>query len=199
MTASVWAVTLAGGGDFLEGLGVERPVVQAGMAGGVAGGELAGAVSAAGGLGTVGMMGVKAFASALSTAHARAQGRPLAANLLVPFIREGHARACGEAGVALVVLHGGRSERWVQRLRRRGLRVLVTVGDAREAQLALGDGASGLVVQGSEAGGRSLRPVCRGERAAHARPVACRRGGGAADAVTVAGGMIATQPGRLQL
>ncbi|MGI8506269.1 MAG: hypothetical protein ACR2MK_05605 [Solirubrobacteraceae bacterium] len=36
-------------------MGLERPVVQAGMGGGVAGGELAGAVSAAGGLGTVGM------------------------------------------------------------------------------------------------------------------------------------------------
>jgi nitronate monooxygenase len=149
-------MTPARGGDFLEGLGVVRPVVQAGMAGGVAGGELAGAVSAAGGLGTVGMMGVRAFASALFTACTRAQGRPVAANLLVPFIREGHARACAEAGVALVVLHGGRSERWVKRLRARGLAVFVTVGDAREARLALADGASGLVVQGREAGGHLL-------------------------------------------
>ena len=39
---------------FLERLGVELPVVQAGMGEGLAGHELAAAVSAAGGLGTIG-------------------------------------------------------------------------------------------------------------------------------------------------
>jgi NAD(P)H-dependent flavin oxidoreductase YrpB (nitropropane dioxygenase family) len=146
-------VTPWGTVDFLEELGIECPVVQAGMAGGVAGGELAGAVSAAGGLGTVGMMGVRAFASALSLARARAGGRPVAANLLVPFIREGHLRACAEASVALVVLHGGTSRRWTSALRDRGLRVFVTVGAPPEAIRARKDGANGLVVQGSEAGG----------------------------------------------
>jgi hypothetical protein len=47
--------------DHLDRLGLEHPVVQAGMGGGVAGGELAGAVSAAGGLGTVGIMAPGAF------------------------------------------------------------------------------------------------------------------------------------------
>jgi NAD(P)H-dependent flavin oxidoreductase YrpB (nitropropane dioxygenase family) len=139
--------------DLLSEIGVERPVVQAGMAGGVAGGELAGAVSAAGGLGTVGMMGVKAFASALSKARRGAGGRPVAANLLVPFIRAAHVRVCAEAGVALVVLHGGRSQRWLSELRRRGLCVLATVGTPQEAVQALADGVDGLVVQGAEAGG----------------------------------------------
>lgn len=142
--------------DLLGELGVELPVVQAGMAGGVAGAELAGAVSAAGGLGTVGMMGVAAFSAALSRARECAGGRPVAANLLTPFVRAAHVRACAELGAALVVLHGARRERCVRALRRRGVRVFVTVGTPGEARAALADGASGLVVQGVQAGGHLL-------------------------------------------
>src|SRR3954467_7968796 len=40
---------------LLERLGVERPIVQAGMGGGLSGHELAAAVSGAGGLGTIGL------------------------------------------------------------------------------------------------------------------------------------------------
>jgi nitronate monooxygenase len=146
----------ATGRDFLRELGVERPVVQAGMAGGVAGGTLAGAVSAAGGLGTVGMMGAAAFAAALSQARGLAAGRPVAANLLVPFIRSAHVRVCVEGGAAAVVLHGGRSPRWTRRLRERGVTVLVTVGTPEQAAQALADGANGVVVQGLQAGGHLL-------------------------------------------
>lgn len=151
----------ASGRDFLRELGVERPVVQAGMAGGVAGGTLAGAVSAAGGLGTVGMMGAAAFAAALSQARSVAAGRPVAANLLVPFIREAHVRACAEGGAAMVVLHGGRSPRWTRRLRERGVTVFATVGTPEQATQALADGASGVVVQGLQAGGHlvGVEPV----------------------------------------
>jgi nitronate monooxygenase len=48
-------------GAFLERVGVERPVVQAGMGGGLAGHELAAAVSEAGGLGTIGILGPDAL------------------------------------------------------------------------------------------------------------------------------------------
>ncbi len=131
-------------------------MVQAGMAGGVARAELAGAVSAAGGLGTVGMMAPRAFAAALKDAHRRAPGRPVAANLLVPFIRSEHVRACAEEKAALVVIHGGISRKWVARLRERGLPVLVTVGTSEQARRALRAQATGLVVQGSQAGGHLL-------------------------------------------
>jgi nitronate monooxygenase len=144
------------GRDFLDRFALERAVVQAGMAGGVAGGELAGAVSAAGALGTVGMMAPRAFAAALADARRRAPGRPVAANLLVPFIKRAHLQACLEAKVALVVLHGGLSLMWMGRLRERGVAVFVTVGTRREALRALGSGADGLVLQGSEAGGHLL-------------------------------------------
>jgi NAD(P)H-dependent flavin oxidoreductase YrpB (nitropropane dioxygenase family) len=169
--------------DFTSGLGLELPVVQAGMAGGVAGAELAGAVSVAGALGTVGMMGVRAFASALSGARRLARSRPVAANLLVPFIREGHVRACAEAEVALVVLHGGPSKRWVRALRRRGLRVFVTVGTPAQATRALREGANGLVVQGIEAGGHLLGVEPTGVALERVREVA----GGAA--LLAAGGV----------
>jgi nitronate monooxygenase len=144
------------GSSFLDEIGMECPVVQAGMAGGVAGGELAGAVSAAGGLGTVGMMAPRAFAAALREALHRARGRAVAANLLVPFIRQAHVDACAEAQAALVVLHGGCSRRWIARLRARGLRVLVTVGTPAQARQALAAHANGLVVQGLQAGGHLL-------------------------------------------
>jgi NAD(P)H-dependent flavin oxidoreductase YrpB (nitropropane dioxygenase family) len=146
---------------FWERLGLEHPVVQAGMGGGVAGGALAGAVSAAGGLGTVGIMAPRPFARALGEARRAAPGRPLAANLLVPFTRKAHVDACIAADVSLVVLHGGLAPRWAGALRASGIPVLPTVGTVEEARAALASGAEGLVVQGLEAGGHlaGVEPV----------------------------------------
>jgi NAD(P)H-dependent flavin oxidoreductase YrpB (nitropropane dioxygenase family) len=144
------------GYDFLDRLGLDRPLVQAGMAGGVAGGELAGAVSAAGALGTVGMLAPGAFGAALRRARERAPGRPIAANLLAPFIRRAHVAICLERKVPLVVLHGGLVRRWVGPLRAQGAALFVTVGTQQEARRALAAGADGLVLQGSEAGGHLL-------------------------------------------
>lgn len=142
--------------DLLGRIGVELPVVQAGMGGGASGGPLAGAVSAAGGLGTVGIMAPRAFAAALADARRRAGGRPVAANLLVPFTSRAHVRACVDTGAALVVLHGGLGPRLVARLRSGGVPVLVTVGTAGEARRAIEAGADGLVAQGLEAGGHLM-------------------------------------------
>jgi NAD(P)H-dependent flavin oxidoreductase YrpB (nitropropane dioxygenase family) len=145
-----------GAGGFLNEFKIECPVVQAGMGGGVAGAELAGAVSAAGGLGTVGMMAPRAFAATLREARRRAPERPVAANLLVPFIRQAHVDACAEEHATLVVLHGGCSRRWIARLRERNLNVFVTVGTPQQARRALAAHAGGLVVQGLESGGHLL-------------------------------------------
>lgn len=141
------------GAELLERLGVAVPVVQAGMGGGAAGAELAGAVSAAGGLGTIGIMAPRAFATALREARLRARGRPVAANLLRPFIRRVHVTACIEQRAALVVLHDGWPPAAVRRLRAAGIPVLATVGDAAQARAALAAGVDGLVAQGVEAGG----------------------------------------------
>ncbi|OBH18180.1 NAD(P)H-dependent flavin oxidoreductase [Mycolicibacter sinensis] len=147
--------------NLLESLGLSAPVMQAGMGGGVAGAELAGAVSAAGALGTVGLSAPRRFAAELHRAVTLAGGRPVAANLLVPFARRAHIDACITAGAALVVFHDGAPARWIAALRTARIPVLCTAGDAAQARRALAAGASGLVAQGVEAGGHLVadRPL----------------------------------------
>lgn len=147
--------------NLLESLGLTHPVVQAGMGGGVAGGALAGAVSAAGALGTVGLTDVHSFAADLRQATALAGKQPVAANLLVPFARKAHIDACIAGGIKLVVLHDGFPARWIGALRAAGIRTFCTVGTAAHARRALSAGADGLVAQGVEAGGHLMgeRPL----------------------------------------
>ncbi len=121
------------------------------MGGGIAGAELAGAVSAAGGLGTVGIMPAAAMGAELRRAREIAGDRPVAANLLVPFATRDHVEAC--RGASVVVLHAGFDRGLVTELKATGALVLHTVGTPNEAQRGLADGADGLVVQGIEAGG----------------------------------------------
>lgn len=139
--------------DLQDRLDLDIPVVQAGMGGGAARGELAGAVSSAGALGTVGIMAPLAFAAALQTAHGSAPHRPIAANLLTPFARRAHIEACIAESAALVVFHGGLGRRWFGDLRAAGIPVFCTVGSAKQARAARAAGADGLIAQGVEAGG----------------------------------------------
>lgn len=147
--------------DLLEYLGLSYPVVQAGMGGGVAGSELAGAVSAAGALGTVGLTDVRSFAADLRRATILAGKQPIAANLLVPFTRRAHIDACIANNVALVVLHDGFPAHWIANLHAGGARVLCTAGSAAQTRTALAAGADGVVAQGVEAGGHLMadRPL----------------------------------------
>jgi NAD(P)H-dependent flavin oxidoreductase YrpB (nitropropane dioxygenase family) len=142
--------------DLLDRLSLEVPVVQAGMGGGIAGAELAAAVSCAGGLGTVGISGPKAFAAELRRARELAGGRPVSANLLLPYTRRAHVRACIEAGVGSVSLFFGFDRRVVDELRAAGIAVLHQVGTVDGARRAVADGADALVAQGLEAGGHLL-------------------------------------------
>jgi nitronate monooxygenase len=139
--------------DFLDRLGVELPVIQAGMGGGIAGGSLAGAVSAAGGLGTVGIMPPEAMEAELRIARELAAGAPVSANLLVPFTRRAHVELCLRLEVEAVVIHGGIDPQLIGSLAGGGALPLQTVGTPVEARRALAYGAAGLVVQGGEAGG----------------------------------------------
>lgn len=168
--------------EWRERIGLEHPVVQAGMAA-AAGPALAGAVSAAGGLGTVGIMAPPAFAASLRKARRLAPGRPVAGNLIVPFTRRAHVDACVSEGASLVVLHGGFAPRWVRRLRDGGVPVFQTVGTAGGARRALSEGATGLVVQGLEAGGHLVASAPLG----HVLPQVLEAAGGAP--VLAAGGV----------
>src|SRR5947209_6818322 len=100
--------------SLAERVQLEHPVVQAGMGGGIADGRLAGAVSAAGGLGTVGIFPAEQLRLELERAREVAGGRPVAANLLIPFATRAHAEACVAARAEVVVLHAGFNRPLVQ-------------------------------------------------------------------------------------
>jgi nitronate monooxygenase len=130
--------------SLLERLGVEAPVVQAGMGGGISRHELAAAVSEAGGLGTIAVNGAAAIRRELAAARALT-GRPLAVNVLLPFARRDWFAAAAEAD--LVVTFWGRPRRrtpgaWLHQC-----------GSVDEASRARAAGADGVIVQGVEAGG----------------------------------------------
>lgn len=121
---------------------LELPIVQAGM-GAVARHELAAAVSEAGGLGTI--AGARApIADQLAQARALT-ARPVAVNLLLPFLRPGDAEAAGAADV--VVTFWGRPRRlsagtWIHQC-----------GSVQEAKAAAAAGADAVIAQGIESGG----------------------------------------------
>lgn len=129
---------------LLERLGVELPVVQAGMGGGLSRHELAAAVSEAGGLGTIAVNGAAAIRRELAAARALT-GCPLAVNVLLPFARRDWFEAAAAADV--VVTFWGRPRRRTPGV---WLHQCGSVAEARTAQAA---GADGVILQGVEAGG----------------------------------------------
>jgi NAD(P)H-dependent flavin oxidoreductase YrpB (nitropropane dioxygenase family) len=129
---------------LLERLGVELPLVQAGMGGGLSRHELAAAVSEAGGLGTIAVSGAAAIRGELAAARALT-GRPLAVNVLLPFARRDWFEAAGAADV--IVTFWGRPRRRTPGV---WLHQCGSVAETRQAQAA---GADGVIVQGVEAGG----------------------------------------------
>jgi len=111
--------------------------------GGIARHELAVAVSEAGGLGTI--AGVQAPIAAEIAAARRLTGRPIAVNLLLPFVRPGDAEAAAAADV--VVTFWGDPRRlaagtWIHQC-----------GSVEEATAAAAAGADAVIAQGVEAGG----------------------------------------------
>jgi nitronate monooxygenase len=139
---------------LLERLGVELPVVQAGMGGGLSRHELAAAVSEAGGLGTIAVSGAEAIRRELAAARALT-GLPLAVNLLLPFARRDWFEAAAAADVVVTF--------WGRPRRRTAGAWLHQCGSVAEAQQAHAAGADGVIVQGVEAGGhvRGTTPALR--------------------------------------
>ena len=125
-------------------IAVEHPIVQAGMGGGLACHGLAAAVSAAGGLGTIGILSPGRLRSEIDAARALT-AKPLAVNLLLPFTRGEHWKAAEQADV--VFTFWGRPERRTKRV------WIHQCGSVEEATAAKDAGADGVVVQGVEAGG----------------------------------------------
>src|SRR3954469_2202991 len=125
---------------LLDRLGLEHPIVQAGMGGGLAGHELAGAVSGAGGPETIGILPADGLRQSIAAARERAEGRPIAVNLLLPFVRRSHLEVAGEAD-AVVTFWG--------RPRRPAARVWIhQCGSVEEARGARAAGADAVIAQG---------------------------------------------------
>lgn len=123
---------------------LDVPVVQAGMGGGLSRHELAVAVSAAGGLGTIGFLPAEALRREIAAARALTDA-PVAVNLLLPFARRPHFEAASEADV--VVTFWGRPRRGTEK------RWIHQCGSVEEARAAHAAGADAVIAQGVEAGG----------------------------------------------
>ena len=130
--------------SILERIGVETPVIQAGMGGGIARHALAVAVSEAGGLGTIAVQGPEAIGRELTAAR-RLTNRPIAVNLILHFARASWFRAAEQADVVVTF--------WGVPRRRTSRVWLHQAGSLDEARAAHGAGADGVIVQGVEAGG----------------------------------------------
>jgi nitronate monooxygenase len=125
-------------------LAIEHPVVQAGMGGGLSRHELAAAVSAAGGLGTIGMMDAEAVGRELSAARA-STSHPIAVNLLLPFARRAHFEVARRADAVVTF--------WGRPVRRTDGIWIHQCGSVEEALAAQRAGADAVIAQGVEAGG----------------------------------------------
>ena len=137
--------------DLLAQLGVERPVLQAGMGGGLATSALAVAVSDAGGLGTIGILPPEALRAEIAAARVQTS-KPVAVNVIVPLARRAHWEVARDADV--VVTH------WeVLPKRRTGSTWIHTVGSADEAAVAVVAGADAVIAQGVDAGGHTRGTV----------------------------------------
>jgi NAD(P)H-dependent flavin oxidoreductase YrpB (nitropropane dioxygenase family) len=137
---------------LLKLLGIELPVLQAGMGGGLAGADLAGAVSDAGGLGTIGILPAGRLARELARARERT-GKPIAVNLLLPFARAEHWEAAGQADAVVTF--------WGRPVRRTSRPWIHQCGSVAEAHAAHRAGADAVIAQGVQAGGhvRGTQPA----------------------------------------
>lgn len=122
------------------------------MGGGLAGPELAGAVAAAGGLGTLGLAPAAVLRESIQQVRDGAGGRAVAVNLLMPFVRRSHVEECVNARVDVAVMAFGIDRAMIERLTQHGVFVFVMVGTGRQARRAIAWGADGLIAQGCEAG-----------------------------------------------
>ncbi len=139
-----------------ELFGIDFPIISAGM-GGVALAELASAVSEAGGLGTVGLaaFGREAINNELSEARRRT-ARPLAANLIVPFLRPGIVESVVQSPIQVLTFFWGDAREHTESIRlahRAGLKVMWQCGNADEARWAKEADVDAVMAQGFEAGG----------------------------------------------
>ena len=142
---------------FTELVGVQHPVVSAGMGGGAAGGELAGRVSEAGGLGIVGAswLDVETMQSEVERAR-EITSAPIGVNLLL-FGTEELIEPVLELEPAVFSTSWPRDDQDLAaifaRAHERGAKVMHMVTTLPDAVAAVAAGADIIVAQGTEGGG----------------------------------------------
>ena len=187
---------------FTERFGLEHPVMSAPMVM-HSGGRLAGAVSAAGGLGSFGGMRPDREPSWLGDEVALVRAttdRPFAVGFITPFLAfaEPFFAATIDARPAAVVLSFADPGPWAARLRDAGISLICQVQDHDSAARAVDAGAEVLVAQGTEAGGHtgtmSLLPFLAATVERHP-DVPVLAAGGIADGRTMAAALLAGADG----
>ena len=152
---------MAGGAWLKERFGVAVRVVGAPMAG-VAGGRLAGAISAAGGLGMIGVGPVTPpeWIEA-QCAVAAAAGSPFGVGLMAWALeaKPEQLDATIAGGPAFVSVSFGDCARFVDRLAEAGIVTATQAGTVEQALAAQSDGFDVVVARGAEAGGHGLNQV----------------------------------------
>ena len=136
------------------------PVVLAPMAG-VSGGQLAGAVSSAGGLGLIGFAIGKPEELAAEAQVARTSGRPFGIGLLAWLLdhQPDLLDAALATGPAMVSVSFGDYGRYLARIREAGVVAATQVGTVAEARQAVDAGADVVVARGGEGGGHGRDAV----------------------------------------
>ncbi len=143
-------------------LNIKLPIWSAGMGLGIAGSALSGAVSAADGLGVLGIGGMEAQAvRALIAEMRRHTARAFGVNIIMPMMQEGQIEACFDEKVPLLVLFWGDPSPYINDAHQRGILVIAQCGDTDAAVRAADAGVDGVIVQGTEAGGHVMatRPL----------------------------------------
>lgn len=135
-------------------LGIDYPILQGGMA--WAGtGELAGAVSAAGGLGIIGAANFPPETVAEEIAKVRRlTERPFGVNIMLmsPYVEEIVALVIKEK-VPVVTTGGGNPGKYISRLKEAGIKVIPVVSSVALARRLARSGVDAFIAEGMESGG----------------------------------------------
>jgi nitronate monooxygenase len=141
---------------FTRLFGVRHPIALAPM-GGSAGGELAVAVSAGGGLGLLGAGGGDPAWLARELPIVAGAGKPWGVGFQSWAVGMDVVEQTLEHGPSAVMLSFGDPSPFVERIREAGAAVIIQVTDLEEARQAVGLGADVIVAQGTESGGHGAR------------------------------------------
>jgi NAD(P)H-dependent flavin oxidoreductase YrpB (nitropropane dioxygenase family) len=136
-------------------LGIDVPIVGAGM-GGLAGAELAAAISNAGALGVIGAGGdpTALVLARLRDARIRSD-RPIGVNFVLEVVPAERVLGVLDAGVDVLVTGWGDPAPWVEPCHARGTLLVHRVENAAQAAEAAAAGVDAVVAQGSDAGGHT--------------------------------------------